>query len=89
MLNSIPGQFKKAAAFINNLTPATTRQEIPDSTQAGLYLVMQPSGSLSWAVRTKIDGKAAKVTIGRYDEVGRDDRAGNIISATQVLNVTQ
>ncbi|TIU64940.1 MAG: DUF4102 domain-containing protein, partial [Mesorhizobium sp.] len=64
MLNSIPGQFKKAAAFINNLTPATTRQEIPDSTQAGLYLVMQPSGSLSWAVRTKIDGKAAKVTIG-------------------------
>ncbi|TPK57339.1 DUF4102 domain-containing protein [Mesorhizobium sp. B2-4-19] len=87
---SIPGQFKKAAAFINNLKPMTKRQEIPDSTQAGLYLVMQPSGALSWAVRTKIDGKASKVTIGRYDEVGSGDhRIGTLISPTQALNVTQ
>ncbi|MDG4885337.1 site-specific integrase [Mesorhizobium sp. WSM4884] len=89
MLNSIPGQFKKAAAFISNLKPATTRQEIPDSTQSGLYLVMQPSGALSWAVRTKIEGKAAKVTIGRYDETGSVERGAIIVSATQALNVTQ
>ncbi|RVD74172.1 MAG: DUF4102 domain-containing protein [Mesorhizobium sp.] len=87
---SIPGQFKKAASFINSLEPATTRQEIPDSAQAGLYLVVQPSGALSWAVRAKIDGKASKVTIGRYDEVGSaDDRIGTLISPTQALNVTQ
>ncbi|RUW30283.1 site-specific integrase [Mesorhizobium sp. M1E.F.Ca.ET.041.01.1.1] len=90
MPNSIPGQFKKAAAFIDNLEPPTTRQEIPDSTQSGLYLVVQPSGALSWAVRTKIDGKAAKVTIGRYDKEGsKDDRIGTLISPTQALNVTQ
>ncbi|MEI9403544.1 tyrosine-type recombinase/integrase [Mesorhizobium argentiipisi] len=90
MANSIPGQFKKAAAFINSLKPALARQEIPDSAQAGLYLVMQPSGALSWAVRTKIDGKASKVTIGRYDEMGSaDDRIGTLISPTQALNVTQ
>ncbi|BCG94448.1 tyrosine-type recombinase/integrase [Mesorhizobium sp. 131-2-1] len=87
---SIPGQFKRAAAFIDNLEQPTTRQEIPDSTQSGLYLVVQPSGALSWAVRTKIDGKAAKVTIGRYDKEGsKDDRMGTLISPTQALNVTQ
>ncbi|RWD10631.1 MAG: site-specific integrase [Mesorhizobium sp.] len=89
MPQAIPGQFKKAAAFIASLKPTTTRQEIPDSTQSGLYLVMQPSGALSWAVRTKIDGKAAKVTIGRYDETGSVERGAIIISATQALNVTQ
>ncbi|TGS46394.1 MULTISPECIES: site-specific integrase [unclassified Mesorhizobium] len=90
MLGPIPGQFKKAAAFITALKPTTARQEIPDSAQAGLYLVMQPSGALSWAVRTKIDGKASKVTVGRYDEIGSaDDRIGTLISPTQALNVTQ
>ncbi|MER8859458.1 tyrosine-type recombinase/integrase [Mesorhizobium sp. M0757] len=89
MPETIPAQFKKAAAFIAALKPGESRQEIPDSAQAGLYLVMQPSGALSFAVRTKIDGKAAKVTIGRYDEVGSNDRAGNIISASRAINVTQ
>ncbi|TPL64115.1 site-specific integrase [Mesorhizobium sp. B2-3-15] len=90
MPEPIPGQFKKAAAFITALKPTATRQEIPDSAQAGLYLVMQPSGALSWAVRTKIDGKASKVTVGRYDEIGiADDRIGTLISPTQALNVTQ
>lgn len=90
MLGPIPAQHKKAAAFITALKPTATRQEIPDSAQAGLYLVMQPSGALSWAVRTKIDGKASKVTVGRYDEIGSaDDRIGTLISPTQALNVTQ
>lgn len=90
MLNSIPGQHRKAAAFIHALKPTTTRREIPDDAQAGLYLVMQPSGALSWAVRTTIAGKASKVTIGRYDEIGSaDDRIGTLISASQALNVTQ
>ncbi|RWO88554.1 site-specific integrase [Mesorhizobium sp.] len=90
MLGPIPAQHRKAASFINNLKPPSTRREIPDDAQAGLYLVQQPSGALSWAVRTKIDGKAAKVTIGRYDEIGvADDRVGMLISPTQALNVTQ
>ncbi|MER9854533.1 MULTISPECIES: tyrosine-type recombinase/integrase [unclassified Mesorhizobium] len=93
MAVSIPSQHKRAAAFINALKPSAARQEIPDSAQAGLYLVMQPqpSGSLSWAVRTKVDGKPAKITLGRYDEEGTtEDRSGNVvISATQVLNTTQ
>jgi integrase len=90
MSNTVPGQHRKAAAFIKALKPTTARREIPDDVQSGLYLVQQPSGSLSWAVRTTIAGKASKVTIGRYDEIGTDDdRIGTVISATMALNVTQ
>jgi len=45
---------------------APTRQEILD--RDGLYLVVQPSGVKSWALRyrRKSDGKAVKHTIGTY-----------------------
>ncbi|TIS92752.1 tyrosine-type recombinase/integrase [Mesorhizobium sp.] len=90
MAVSIPSQHKRAAAFINALKPSAARQEISDSAQAGLYLVMQPSGALSWAVRTKIEGKPAKVTLGRYDDEGAaEDRVGTVIDPMQALNVTQ
>ncbi|WP_353641403.1 tyrosine-type recombinase/integrase [Mesorhizobium sp. WSM2239] len=90
MAVSIPSQHKRAAAFIKNLKPGAARQEIADSAQSGLYLVMQPSGGLSWAVRTKVDGKPAKITLGRYDEEGAaEDRTGTVIDPNQVLNVTQ
>ena len=42
------------------------RIEIPDGALAGLYLVVQPSGSKSWAVRYRNDGKPAKLTLGPY-----------------------
>ena len=40
------------------------RLEIPDRQQPGLYLVVQPSGKRSFAVRTRIDGKPIKITLG-------------------------
>jgi integrase len=90
MAVSIPVQHKRAAAFIKGLKPSTTRQEVPDAAKPGLYLIIQPSGAKSWAVRTKVDGKPAKITIGRFDDEGSsDDRVGTVISATQALNITQ
>lgn len=87
----IPSQHKRAAAFIRTLKPTTVRQEIPDDALASLYLIVQPSGAMSWAARAKIGGRLLKVTIGRYDETGnnRSEDASPIVSATQVLNVTQ
>ena len=42
------------------------RQEIPDGIVSGLYLVVQPSGAKSWALRYRYAGKPAKLTLGRW-----------------------
>jgi integrase len=56
---------------IDNLKPhKTRRQEIPDGAIAGLYLLVQPSGSKSWAVRYRRQGKPAKLTLGPYPRLG-------------------
>jgi integrase len=50
------------AISIENLKPGTARREIPDG--KGLYLVLQPSGAKSWAVRYRFGGKPRKLTLG-------------------------
>jgi integrase len=45
------------------------RREIPDGKIAGLYLVVQPSGAKSWALRYRVAGKPTKLTIGPYPSV--------------------
>ena len=42
------------------------RIEIPDPGLSGLYLVVQPTGAKSWAVRYRFAGKPAKLTLGRW-----------------------
>src|SRR5437763_12642090 len=42
------------------------RREIPDARMPGLYLVVQPSGAKSWAVRYRHHGETRKYTIGSY-----------------------
>lgn len=85
----LPAQHKRAAAFIKNLKATDARQEVPDDAVSGLYLIVQPSGALSWAVRTKLDGKTAKVTLGRYDEEGSGLERIDRPSSKQVLNITE
>ena len=48
---------------IRNLKPGNVRREIPDPGCAGLYLVLQPSGVQSWAVRYRYEGKPRKLTL--------------------------
>ena len=47
--------------------PARERVEIPDGGCTGLYLVVQPSGVKSWALRYRFNGTPKKLTIGRAD----------------------
>ena len=52
---------------IDALKPHTDKQiEVPDPGLSGLYLVVQPSGAKSWAVRYRFAGKPAKLTLGRW-----------------------
>lgn len=51
------------ALKIDSLKPATTRQEIADAKQAGLYLVLQPSGRRTFAIRYRFNGKPIKLTL--------------------------
>jgi integrase len=43
---------------------------MPDGKVAGLYLVVQPSGAKSWAVRYRVNGKSRKHTLGSYPSIG-------------------
>jgi integrase len=51
---------------IKKLATPTTRREVPDGKITGLYLILQPSGARSWALRYRSAGKPAKLTLGPY-----------------------
>ena len=55
------------AAAVQKVKPdPKNRREIPDGLLPGLYLVVQPSGARSWAVRYRYGGKPRKLTVGSY-----------------------
>jgi Arm DNA-binding domain len=60
---------KPTTRFVEKITPNPTRRlEIPDSLLPGLYLIVQPSGAKSWAVRYRHSGRTRKYTL---DSVAR------------------
>ena len=54
---------------IEKLAIPATRREVPDGKIGGLYLVIQPSGQKSWALRYRVGGAPKKFTIGPYPAV--------------------
>jgi hypothetical protein len=54
------------ARTIETIKPGPARREIPDRHLPGLYLVLQPSGARSWAVRYRLGGRTRKHTIGAW-----------------------
>lgn len=48
---------------------AGKRVEIPDGLLPGLYLIVQPSGKKSWAVRYRAAGAPKKLTLGPYPAI--------------------
>lgn len=46
------------------------RREVPDPSLSGLYLIIQPSGAKSWALRYRYGGKPRKLTLGKWPVMG-------------------
>lgn len=63
---------------VKNATAAQARREIPDARVPGLYLVVQPSGSKSWAVRYRAQGKPCKLTLGPVLEARTEPLEGPV-----------
>lgn len=56
------------AISVQNYRKAQHRREIADSKAQGLFLIVQPTGQKSWAVRLRRpDGRTAKLTLGPVD----------------------
>ncbi len=55
---------------VEAIKPGTVRKEIADGGLPGLYLVVQPSGSMSWAIRYRFGGRPRKMTVGNYPLFG-------------------
>ena len=49
---------------IRNLKPGDKRRELPDPGARGLYVIVEPSGFKSFAVRFRFDGKTRKLALG-------------------------
>lgn len=55
---------------IRNVPLSGKRYEKTDAKTLGLRLVVQPSGSKSWAFRYRFEGEPAKLTLGSYPAMG-------------------
>jgi integrase len=51
------------AKAVEKMKTGEVRREVPDGLVPGLYLIVQPSGRKSWAVRGRLHGKPVKVTL--------------------------
>lgn len=58
---------------ISRIKPQAERREYPDAACPGLYLIIQPSGTKSWALRHRHGGRPSKLTLGRYADVQEGD----------------
>jgi integrase len=63
---------KLTTKTIENLKPGPRRREISDG-GSGLFLLLQPSGFRSWALRYRYNGRPTKLTLGPWPLLGLAD----------------
>ena len=65
---------------------ADIRREIPDPGLSGLYLVVQPSGAKSWALRYRYASKPRKLTLGRWPLMGLAEARASASEALEAVD---
>jgi hypothetical protein len=74
------------APAVQRLRAGKERREIPDGGCAGLYLIIQPGGARSWALRfRRPGGKTAKLTLGPVDLSGKETQNEPVLGAPLTL----
>lgn len=73
------------AKGVEKIGQGTVRQEIADKLLPGFYLVVQPSGAKSWAVRYRYGGRPKKLTLGTYPALDLTDARDAARQALQAL----
>ena len=76
---------KFTTKFVENVKPGPGRREIPDPGCSNLYLLLQPSGHRSWAVRYRFGGKSVKLTLGQWPAMTLLDARKAAIDAQREL----
>ena len=73
-------------AAVRRYKPSNERLEIRDALAQGLYLVVQTSGSMSWAMRfRRPDGSPGKLTLGPVDLSGKEAQGEPVLGAPLTL----
>lgn len=72
--------------FLETVKSTASRQEIPDAGLVGLYLIVQPSGVKSWAVRYRYNRKPRKLTIGTYPRLSLKQAREEAASALRAVD---
>ena len=72
---------------VETMKPPPNRREIADRHLPGLYLVLQPSGAKSWAVRYRHGGTTRKHTLGSYPAL--DLKAARDLAAKALRGVAE
>lgn len=71
---------------VDALKPQASRVEVPDGALPGLYLVVQPTGAKSWAVRYRFAHRPRKMTLGPYPALGLNDAREAARAAIRVVS---
>ena len=77
---------KLTAASVANWKATDKRQEVPDAKTPGLYLIVQPSGKRSWAVRYRSGAKHRRMSLGKFPAMSLADarsKARDVQAAAQ------